>query len=222
MGTSMAANPATTRPVLLKEQAYEALKELILSGELPPGAFLSERSLAARLGMSKTPIRTALARLEMERLVTISPQQGIVVRGLTLDEINDHYDLRIALETFIVSRLAGRLPKEYEAALAANHRAMLDAAEADDKPHFMTCDAEFHLLLCESLGNQEIIRVMEHQRDKFMRVIMPLIERHGERLEQTLAEHAGIVEAIRRGDGRDAAVRISNHLNNGRRLLVSG
>jgi DNA-binding GntR family transcriptional regulator len=63
---------------------------------------------------------------------------------------------------------------------------------------------------------------MAHQRDKFMRVIMPLIERHGERLEQTLAEHAGLVEAIRRGDGDDAAARITQHLNAGRRLLVAG
>ncbi len=210
------------RPVLLKEQAYEALKELILGGELPPGTFLSERTLAARLGMSKTPIRSALERLQTERFITISPQQGIVVRGLSLAEINDHYDLRIALETFVVSRLAGRLTSEYEAALAANHSTMLEFASAQDKPRFMACDAEFHLLLCEALGNQEIVRVMEHQRDKFMRVIMPLIERHGERLEQTLAEHAGIVESVRRGDGRDAAIRVSTHLNNGRRLLVSG
>ncbi|MFN8379454.1 MAG: FCD domain-containing protein [Anaerolineae bacterium] len=62
-------------------------------------------------------------------------------------------------------------------------------------------------MLCESLGNEEIVQVMEHQRDKFMRVILPMIERHSERLAQTLAEHVGIVEAVRRGDGRDAAVK---------------
>jgi DNA-binding GntR family transcriptional regulator len=218
----MVAQAEPPRPVLLKEQAYEALKELILSGELPPGAFLSERSLAARLSMSKTPIRTALARLEMERLVTISPQQGIVVRGLSLAEINDHYDLRIALESFVVGKLAGRLTAEDDARLEDNHAAMRAAAAARDKPRFMACDAAFHLLLCEALGNQEILLVMAHQRDKFMRVIMPLIERHGERLDQTLAEHAGLVEAIRRGDGDDAAARIRQHLNAGRQLLVAG
>ncbi len=211
-----------TRRALLKDQAYEALKAQILSGELSPGTFLSERTLAARLNMSKTPVRTALERLEMERFIAISPQQGIVVRGLTLTEINDHYDLRIALETFVASRLAGRLTAEQDAALTANLSAMARAAADRDKPRFMTLDTEFHLLLCESLENREIVRVMEHQRDKFMRVIMPLIERHGERVNDTLAEHAGILEAVRQGDGREAAARIAQHLNNGRRLLIGG
>jgi DNA-binding GntR family transcriptional regulator len=212
---------ALDRPALLKEQAYEELKGLIVSGELPPGTFLSERSLAARLGMSKTPIRTALERLQMERFVTISPQQGIIVRGLSLAEINDHYDLRTALETFVVSRLAGRLTPDQSAALDANLQATAAAAEVRDKPRFMALDTEFHLMLCESLGNQEILRVMEHQRDKFMRVIMPLIERHGERLSQTLAEHSGIIEAVREGNGALAADRIARHLNAGRQLLVN-
>jgi DNA-binding GntR family transcriptional regulator len=209
------------RPALLKEQAYEALKALIVSGELPPGSFLSERSLAARLGMSKTPVRSALERLEMERFITVSPQQGIIVRGLSLSEINDHYDLRTALETFVVRQLAGHLQPEQSAALDANMQAMAEAAEARDKPRFMALDTEFHLMLCESLGNQEILRVMVHQRDKFMRVIMPLIERHGERLSQTLAEHTGIVEAVRAGDGALAAERVALHLNAGRQLLVN-
>ena len=73
--------------VLLKEQAYDELKALILAGEFATGSFLSERALADRLGMSKTPIRTALERLEQERFITISPQQGVVVRELTLQEI---------------------------------------------------------------------------------------------------------------------------------------
>ena len=209
------------RPVLLKEQAYEALKELIVSGELPPGTFLSERGLAARLGMSKTPIRTALERLENERFIIISPQQGIIVRGLSLSEINDHYDLRVALETFVVSRLAGRLADIQADALQANLATTALAASAGDKTHFMSLDTEFHLMLCEFFGNQEILRVMEHQRDKFMRVIMPLIERHTERLQQTLTEHAAVVEAIRTGDGSLAATRLAEHLNNGRKLLVA-
>ena len=209
------------RPALLKEQAYEAIKAQIVSGELPPGAFLSERGLAARLGMSKTPVRTALERLEMERYVTISPQQGIIVRGLSVTEINDHFDLRIALETYVVGRLAGRLTADQFEVLANNVRANAAAAEAGDRARCMALDMAFHLLLCETLGNQEIFRVMEPQRAKFMSAILPLIGRPPD-LSQTLAEHAGIVEAMRRGDGRDAATRLMQHLSNGRKLLVSG
>ncbi len=94
---------------LLKEQAYVELKQLILSGAIAPGSFLAERQLAGRLGMSKTPVRAALERLELEGFVTVSPQQGILVRDLSLHEIADQYEIRIALEAFVVRHVAGRL-----------------------------------------------------------------------------------------------------------------
>ena len=98
-----------TERVLLKDQAYENLKNLILEEVFAPGTFLSERQLAARLDMSKTPIRSALERLETEGFVTVSPQQGIVVRESSLREIVDLFDIRIALEVFVVQSIAGRL-----------------------------------------------------------------------------------------------------------------
>ena len=94
--------PEGTERVLLKDQAYENLKNLILEEVFAPGTFLSERQLAARLDMSKTPIRSALERLETEGYVAVSPQQGIVVRESSLREIVDLFDIRIALEVFVV------------------------------------------------------------------------------------------------------------------------
>ena len=70
------------RRVFLKDRAYEELKTLILSEALPPGSFLSERALGQKLGMSKTPVRSAIERLENEGFVSVSPQQGVVVRAL--------------------------------------------------------------------------------------------------------------------------------------------
>jgi DNA-binding GntR family transcriptional regulator len=95
------------RPVLLKEQAYQQLKQMLVDGTYVPGTFLSERRLAEQLGMSKTPVRAALERVEAEGYVTVSPQQGIVVRELSLREIKEHFEIRMALETHIVRRLAG-------------------------------------------------------------------------------------------------------------------
>ena len=87
--------PASARG-LLKERAYDEIKRLILTGELNPGTFLAERQLAARLGMSKTPVRSALERLESEGFISISPQQGAIIRDLSLDEIADQYEIRTA------------------------------------------------------------------------------------------------------------------------------
>ena len=85
---------------LLKEQAYEQIKSRLLNNNYPPGSFLAERRLAENLGMSKTPVRAALERLELEGFITVSPQQGIVVRELSVREIADQYELRAALESY--------------------------------------------------------------------------------------------------------------------------
>ena len=89
-----------TSPVrrLLADRAYDALKTSLRSGAYPPGSFLSERQLAARLGMSKTPLKSALVRLEQEGYLRISPQQGIVVREPSIQEVSDLFDLREAIE----------------------------------------------------------------------------------------------------------------------------
>src|SRR5262245_11966916 len=84
---------------LMKEHAYADLKQRILSGTIAPGSILAERQLAADLGMSKTPVRAALERLEHEGFITVSPQQGILVRDLSIHEIADQYEIRVALET---------------------------------------------------------------------------------------------------------------------------
>ena len=108
--------------VFLKDHAYERLKTMILSEQFPPGSFLSERTLAETLGMSKTPVRSAVERLENEGFVSVSPQQGIVVRALSAEEIRNHFDLRIALETFVVRRLTGTLSAAQHEQLAAKLR----------------------------------------------------------------------------------------------------
>ncbi len=94
---------------LLKERAYVEIKRGILSGKLAAGSFLAERQLAAQLGMSKTPVRSALERLESEGLLSISPQQGAIIRDLAVTEVADQYEIRMAIESFVVRALAGKL-----------------------------------------------------------------------------------------------------------------
>ena len=95
--------------LLLKERAYSEIKQRLQAGEYASGTFLSERQLAIQLGMSKTPIRAALERLEQEGFVAISPHQGVIIRDLSVHEIADQYEFREALETFVARRMAGRL-----------------------------------------------------------------------------------------------------------------
>src|SRR5258706_11327592 len=106
--------------------------------------------------MGKTRVRAALPRLEMDGFVPVSPQQGIVVREPSIHEIVDLFDIRIALETFVVRRLAGNLTPEQTTKLRANLDAQARAVKDHDNEAATRLDTDFHLLLCEFLDNREI------------------------------------------------------------------
>ena len=207
--------------MLLKDQAFQQIKSLITTGEFPPGTFLSENMLAMRLGMSKTPVRSAIERLEAAGFVAVSPQQGILVTGLSLDEIIDHFEIRTALETFTMRRLAGRLSPDQVARLHTNLEAQRVTAEAGDMVRYRQLDPEFHQLFCECLGNAEITTAMERLRDKLDRIITRVIQARPERMLSSYREHLAILEALVAGDAELAAARMEEHLEWGRQSLVT-
>jgi GntR family transcriptional regulator, rspAB operon transcriptional repressor len=207
---------------LLKDQAYATLRELILNERFPPGSFLSERQLVAELGgMSKTPIRAALERLEANGLVLVSPQRGILVRELLDHEIIDIFDIRIALERFVVERLAGHINQGQRAALRQNLALAADCVQAGDQAGYAELDTSFHLLLAEFFDNREIVEVIHRNHDKLARVIMRVLRRDPARLMTSQTDHESIIEALLSGDGALAAERMRTHLEYGKNMLIS-
>ena len=213
------ARPAV-RPTLAN-RAYDDLKGLFQNGTYSPGDFLTEGELARRLKMSKTPVRTALTRLEMDGFVTVSPQQGIVVREPSIQEIIDLFDIRMALETFVVRRLAGNLTPGQTARLRENLDAQGRAVKDRDNEAATRLDTEFHLLLCEFLDNREIMVAMERLRGKLHRIILGIQNRSPERLMDGWREHESIAEAVNQGRAEQAAQRVVQHLEWGKKFLVS-
>jgi DNA-binding GntR family transcriptional regulator len=208
-------------PGLLQDRAYAEIKGLIQDGTFPSGSFLSERQLAARLRMSKTPVKNALVRLEMEGFVAVSPQQGIVVREISVQEILDILDIRMALETHVCRRLAGALGPEQAAALRANLKGQAEAAKSGDMPGLTRLDADFHVLLCSFAGNAEIAQVMGRLRDKLHRIILRVMRQVPGRPATAVAEHAAIAAAVLKGKGAEAAKLMERHLEFGKRSLLS-
>jgi DNA-binding GntR family transcriptional regulator len=206
---------------LLKERAYAEIKREILAGTLAPGSFLAERQLAAQLGMSKTPVRSALERLESEGFLSISPQQGAIIRDLSVSEIADQYEIRTAIESFVVRALAGKLTPPQVGLLRANLEAQqANLAAGGDVPRGVSLDKEFHGLFCQFLGNQEILRVMGQLRDKTHRVIFRVFTIDGQRMVRSCEEHQSIAEAVFQGEPSLAASRIEAHLRFGMESLV--
>ncbi len=209
-----------TRPTLAT-RAYEDLKNLLMKGAYTPGDFLTEGELARRLHMSKTPVRTALTRLEMDGFVTVSPQQGIVVRESSIHEVLDLFDMRMALETFVVRRLATTITPEQTQRLRINLDAQSRALKEQDNQTSTRLDTEFHLLLCEFAGNQEIREVMERLRGKLHRIILGIQTKNPARIADGCREHEAIAEAIIKGKGEQAAQMVVQHLEWGKKFLLA-
>lgn len=212
---------SSSPPSRLQSRAYAELRRLIVTGEFPPGTFLSERQLAAQLGMSKTPVHVALERLESEGFVTISAQQGIVVRGMTVEDIIDHYELREAVESWVVRRLAGRLNPKQVKELRDNLTKQHEALAANNLHQIMVHDQQMHFLLSSFLGNQEITTTMERLRDKIHQVILRVTDTDRTRPVESTAEHVAIIEAIIDGDPDAAARLIIEHLEAGKRRILN-
>jgi DNA-binding GntR family transcriptional regulator len=226
-GTSSKSHNGTSAPKkvaesgLLKQRAYIAIKQRILGGDFPPSTFLSERQMAAELAMSKTPIRAAVERLEFEGFVRISPQHGIIVRDVSVTDIADQYEIRTALETYVVRTLAGRLTAAQTEQLQANLRDQKLQCSAVAVQRWVELDASFHLLFCEFLGNQEILRAMGQLREKIHRITSQVFQLHPGRVAASYVEHCGIADAVVKGDPRLASQLMEEHLDRGKRCLLS-
>ena len=205
----------------LKDRAYELIKQRLLNNDYPPGSFLSERQLAGSLGMSKTPVKGALERLESEGFISVSPQQGIVVRELSVREIADQYEIRSVLESYALRTVAGQLTPDQVARVRANLDAQSRLLGSGDVASGVELDAAFHTQFVEFLGNGEILRVIVQLREKMQRVVTQVFRLCPARLDSSYDEHVAIAAAVIDGDGTRAADLLVRHLELGKRLILS-
>lgn len=208
---------------LFKNRAYDELRSRLSNCSYVPGTFLSERQLAAELGMSKTPVKAALERLEMEGFITVSPQSGIVVRELGDDEIADIYEIRIALEGYAVMKIAscitGPQLEQWEANLSALEKIVNQPEE--NRLQVVQLDDEFHSLPIQFLGNRQILQTMQQLSVKNRMVINNVFSLLPDRAKQSLQEHHQIVAAARAGDGVTAGQLMEKHIRAGHEILCS-
>lgn len=186
------------------DKAYQALKHQIIYSELPPGYRSLEEDLAGRLGMSRTPVREALIRLENEGFVEVVPRKGMQVTPLTVRDIHEISELLSCLECEAAEKLAQRKPSSEEIGrLEAAIDAMDAALEADDMTAWAEADYSFHRLLLELCGNRHLAGVARNFLDKahrFRLLTLPFREKP----VYSNVNHAAVVEAIRRGDPQSA------------------
>jgi DNA-binding GntR family transcriptional regulator len=206
----------------LREQAYQRIKQLILDEEIPVNSFLSERTLAEQLGMSKTPVRLAIARLESEGYVRVSPQQGIVVLALTLEDILDYIDYRLALESFVVRSITGALSDDQARALEEHLAAQAQVVRdpQSTRQALVSADMAFHKFLASLKGNRQIVQALERQQEMLYRIATRIFQKHPGRREQSFAEHQTLARLIIEGRRQAAVELIEQHILRIKSLLV--
>jgi DNA-binding GntR family transcriptional regulator len=186
------------RPVPLRQSVYDALIDLIVRGELPPGQHMVETDLARQLGVSRQPIREALHRMEAEGWVDLRPSQGAFVHVPTDAEVDDLLDVRALLEAE-TARLAARAPSPAQVArLREINREGQVAVGADDFGEAVTVNSLFHAEIAAIGGNAvlaELADIVGRRVQWYYRLVAP------ERVPDSWTEHDEVIDAI---EGHDA------------------
>jgi DNA-binding GntR family transcriptional regulator len=199
---------------------HDKLKQLILDGELPVGSPLVERTLADRLGVSRTPVREAIFRLEREGLVQIVEGRGAFVASYTIDDLIEIYQMREGLEP-VAARLScphlSDQDLEYHEIQLKRYRADPKLRE-QDPGDWRRLGRDFHNMFIYGCNNNRLIRVMESMRNQVElfrglgRVLAPRND-----MKTSIEEHWEILQAFKKRDAQRAENSVRLHLTNGLR-----
>jgi DNA-binding GntR family transcriptional regulator len=199
----------------LNEQVYETLRRRLLQRAPGPGAKLSLHELAAELGVSRSPVHHALTRLVSEGLLDVKARRGYYVTPVTVQALEEGYDVRLALELHAADRTVGRLAP---AQLARLRELMEATARAISHEEWDSANAAFHEYQIDLAGNALLSRFY---RELSVNLMMQVIR--GGRLEGSehlATEHAAIVAAFEAGDPEAARAAIRTHLESGKRIAL--
>ncbi|MBR0669011.1 GntR family transcriptional regulator [Roseomonas hellenica] len=192
------------RPATAANLAYARLKALILDNALAPGSQRLESELAAELGLSRTPVREAMVRLEQDGLVTITPRHGMRVTAVTPADMREIYEVLNSLEPAAAELLTRRgLAAKQLAPLADACTAMERALHKEDRHAWAAADEVFHLGLAELCGNRRLAGMIMQVWDQSHRARMFTL--HQRPLpERSTAEHRAVLQAVMAGDSESA------------------
>ncbi len=206
-----AATPPATQAPTAAERVYRHVKQGVLDRRYEGGVLLTEGELALAVGVSRTPVREALLRLETEGLLKLYPKKGALVLPVSAQEIADVVETRLLVEEFTVRRAVPAPPALLDRLTELLEELRRYAAQGD-LAAMMAADRCFHAEIVRGAGNQILSRLYDQLRDRQLRMGVALLHAHPDRVERTLAEHAEILDALRAGDREAAAAAVRGHI----------
>ena len=204
----------------LREIVFNTLRKAILRGELQPGERLMEIALAEKLGVSRTPIREAMHKLEQEGLIHVIPRRGAQVANITVEDLNDVIELRIALEKMAMEKACQRIVPSQIEELEQAAEIFETLADEGDRMALAQADEDFHECIYRAAGNRRLLQVLRNLREQMYRYRIEYLK-HEQAYEQLAAEHREMTQAIRSRDVEHAQQLCVTHLENQRQAILA-
>ncbi|MGN0204397.1 MAG: GntR family transcriptional regulator [Coprococcus sp.] len=195
----------------LRDVVFNTLRRAILKGELEPGERLMEIALANKLGVSRTPIREAIRKLELEGLVIMIPRKGAEVARITEKDLRDVLEVRTSLEKLAIELACDRITDEEIADLEENCQAFADSLGSDELTTMAEKDVAFHDVIFRATKNARLIQILNNLREQMYRYRLEYLK-DIEARPRLVEEHKKILDAVIRRDKENAVKLIEEHI----------
>ena len=197
----------------LRDVVFNTLRQAIITGEFAPGERLMEIALAERLGVSRTPVREAIRKLELEGLVVMIPRKGAEVAQITEKDLRDSLEVRCNLEELAVKLACERITGEGEEKLKLALEDFKQAVEKQDFQNIVDSDIAFHDVIFEATQNHRLMQIASNLREQVYRYRVQYIK--DDKLHPVLEEeHRMIVDYILKKDVQNAVNTMKKHIIN--------
>ena len=203
----------------LRDVVFNTLRQAILTGELKPGERLMEIHLADRLGVSRTPIREAIRKLELEGLVTMIPRRGAEVAQITEKSMKDVLEVRRALDALCAELACDRITDEELENLRLACDAFETAVKTKDAKKIAQADVALHDIIVRATGNQRLIQLVNNLSEQMYRYRFEYIKDSSQH-QNLIDEHRIIYQSIVFKDKKTAADAARTHIDNQEKAIM--
>lgn len=206
----------------LREIVFETLRDAIINQTLEPGERLMEIQMAEEMGVSRTPVREAIRKLELEGLVIMVPRKGAYVAGISVKDIHEVFEVRASLEGLAASLAAQRVTPEELDEMEKNLFMETGEEDADENNlrSIVEIDTSFHDLLYKAAKNEKLFQMVNNLQEQLQRFRSASLARPG-RSRTALDEHRKILEAIAMGDSKLAQKLAMEHIESAETAMMA-
>lgn len=203
----------------LRDVVFNTLRKAILTGELKPGEHLMEIHLANQLGVSRTPIREAIRKLELEGLVIMIPRRGAEVAQITEKDLKDVLEVRRALDALCAELACERITQEEKKQLKEACDEFEKATKTGDTTTIAAADVKLHEIIVEATGNRRLIQMIKNLSDQMYRYRFEYIKEKDQH-NNLIKEHRMIYDSIINNDKEQAAKAAKVHIDNQEKSII--